>query len=403
MATTASTPTGAAAANASEQISDCIIASSNRYYDLLPFCNSLYYAEPQRWGCILPWDFPQSAAKEVEEEFLRKYFTETEIHMQGGAQGAGAGFRFLKQVWYSIALWNYEHRIPAIATWWLELEENSSILEDPTMRDALCNEEVKPETCFNSRDIQIYGTRMLACAVKQIQDRVKAKQALPVEEAQTAEKPRSASDGDTAVGQVNTESASVASPPIEHNNRGIGDFNYRGPPQAASAIVPTNEIAVPFPIYEEASRSKQQVRYSDHGHTAWSAGYPTHQVQGRKRGSRLSSASGGTRGGGYDLSASLQCQHVSIQRRPRGWHSFFRSSRSRFSVPPEPGDRHVFEYGPSYSWSTTGSFIRKLRDSDPDSSCTRPELPIGRASCAIISHSRLVRGWTYKQRSYHPS
>jgi hypothetical protein len=303
MATTASTPTGAAAANASEQISDCIIASSNRYYDLLPFCNSLYYAEPQRWGCILPWDFPQSAAKEVEEEFLRKYFTETEIHMQGGAQGAGAGFRFLKQVWYSIALWNYEHRIPAIATWWLELEENSSILEDPTMRDALCNEEVKPETCFNSRDIQIYGTRMLACAVKQIQDRVKAKQALPVEEAQTAEKPRSASDGDTAVGQVNTESASVASPPIEHNNRGIGDFNYRGPPQAASAIVPTNEIAVPFPIYEEASRSKQQVRYSDHGHTAWSAGYPTHQVQGRKRGSRLSSASGGTRGGGYDRSA----------------------------------------------------------------------------------------------------
>jgi hypothetical protein len=309
MATTPSAPTGAAATDASEQMSDCIIASSNRYYDLLPFCNSIYYAEPQKWGCIIPWDFPQSAAREVEEEFLRKYFTETEIHMQGGAQGAGAGFRFLKQAWYSIALYNHEHRIPAIATWWLESEENSSILEDQTMRDALCNEEVKPETCFNSRDIQMYGTRMLACAVKQIQDRVKAKQALPVEEAQTAEKPRSASDGDTAVGLVNTESASVAaSDPIEHNNRGIGDLSHQGPPRAASAIVPTTEIATPFPIYEEASRSRQQVRYSDHGHTAWSAGYPNHQVQGRKRGNRLSNASGGTRGGGYDRTAQ-EYQH----------------------------------------------------------------------------------------------
>ena len=104
MATPPSAPTGVPATDASEQLPDCVIASSHRYYDLLPYCNSIYYAEPQKWGGILPWDFPQSAAKEVEEEFLRKYFTETEIHMQGGAQGEGAGFRFLKQAWYSIAM-----------------------------------------------------------------------------------------------------------------------------------------------------------------------------------------------------------------------------------------------------------------------------------------------------------
>ncbi|KAM0706837.1 hypothetical protein Q7P35_006167 [Cladosporium inversicolor] len=308
MATTPSTPTGAATTDASEQMPDCIVASSNRFNDLLPFCNILYYAEPQKWGCILPWDFPQGASKEAEEEFLRKHFSETEIHMQGGAQGEGAGFRFLKQAWYSIAMWNYEHRIPSIATWWLESEENSSILKDPTMRDALCNEEVKPETCFNLRDIQMYGTPLLECVIKHIQERVKTKQAPPVEEPQTNDKPRSASNGNMAVDPVKAESVSVASPLIERNNGGIGDFKNRNPPRAASAIVPTNETATPFPIYEEHPQIKQQVRHSNHGHKAWSAGHPNHQVQGRKRGGRLSSAGSGTRGVGYDR-ASQEYQH----------------------------------------------------------------------------------------------
>jgi hypothetical protein len=282
---------------------DCIIASSHRFHDLLPFCNSLYYTEPQKWGCILPWEFPQSATKKVEEEFLRKYFSETEIHMQGGAQGEGAGFRFLKQAWYSIALWNYEHRIPAIATWWLESEENSSILEDPTMRDTLCNEEVKPETFFNSRDIQMYGTPLLACVVKQIQYRVKTKQTPPVEEAQIADKPRSASDSNMALGPTKTESVPVAPPPVGPNDRAIRESSYKKPPRAASTIVSANEVATPFPVYEDNSRSMQNFRHNDHQHSAWSAGYPNHQVQGRKRGGRLSNAGGGTRGASYDRPA----------------------------------------------------------------------------------------------------
>lgn len=308
MATPPSAPTGVPATDASEQLPDCVIASSHRYYDILPYCNSIYYAEPQKWGVILPWDFPQSAAKEVEEEFLRKYFTETEIHMQGGAQGEGAGFRFLKQAWYSIAMWNYEQRVPAIAVWWLESEENSSVLQDPTMRDALCNDEVKPETCFNSRELQIYGKPLLACVIKQIQDRVKTKQAPPDQEAQTIEKPRSASDSNTAVDSVKTESVSTFPPLIERKDHGIGDSSYRQPPRASSATAPTNEVATPFPIYEESSRGSQQVRHGDHGHTVWSAGYPNHQVQSRKRGSRLSKAGSGARGVGYDRTAQ-EYQH----------------------------------------------------------------------------------------------
>ncbi|GAB7334129.1 hypothetical protein MBLNU13_g06201t1 [Cladosporium sp. NU13] len=304
MATTPSAPSGVTATNASEQMPDCIVASSNRFYDLLPFCNSMYYAEPQKWGCILSWDFPQSASKEVEEEFLRKYFTETEIHMQGGAQGEGAGFRFLKQAWYSIAIWNYEQRVPAIVTWWLESEENSSVLNDPTMRDTLCSEEVKPETCFSPRDIQTYGIPLLACAVKQIQGRVKAKQTRPVEESQTTDKPRSASDSNTALALA--ESVHVSSPALVDPR--FGTLDYRKPPRAASAIVSMDEGTTSFPIYKDNSRNRQQIRHGDHGHSAWGVGYPNHQVQCRKRGSRFSSAGSGSRGVGYDRAAQ-EYQH----------------------------------------------------------------------------------------------
>jgi hypothetical protein len=298
MATTPSAPIGVAAAGASEQMPDCIIASSNRFYDLLPFCNSIYHAEPQKWGCILPWEFPQGGTKQVEEEFLRKYFTETEIHMQGGAHGVGAGFRFLKQAWYSIALWNFEERIPAIASWWLESKENSSVLKDPTMRDALCNEGAGPETFFESRDIQMYGRTLLGFVVKRIQDRVKAKQAPPPEEAPTTDKLRSASDSEVAPDLAKTNSVPVAPPLNEHNYRNGREFSHRKHPRAAT--VPTDEFATPFPGHEDYSHVRQPVRHSDHVLSVWSAGYPSHQVQSRKRGGRLSSAGGGTRGGSYN-------------------------------------------------------------------------------------------------------
>lgn len=170
-------PNGIHATKTSNPLPDCIIASSNRFYDLLPFCINLYHANPQRWGGILPWEFPQSATKEVEEAFLRQWFTELEIHMQGGAHGDGAGFRFLKQAWYNIALWNYEQRIPAIATWWLQQEENSDIIKDPAMREFLCSSKATPETFFQTRDIETYGCNLLVYVVKQIQDTVKSEKA----------------------------------------------------------------------------------------------------------------------------------------------------------------------------------------------------------------------------------
>lgn len=301
MANTSGAPSGATATDTSGQLPDCIIASSCRHNDLLPFCNNIYFAEPQKWGCILPWEFPQDAPKEVEDEFLRKYFSETDIHMQGGAHGVGAGFRFLKHAWYSIALWNYEKRVPSIATWWLESKENASVLEDPTMRDTLCNAEVTPETCFDSRDIQTYGKTLLGCVVKHIQDQVKARQTPPVEKLPTTDVVRSASDSNVALDLAKTKPLLVAASPTVSNNRQIGDAVYSRPPRATSASVPTDNPA-PFPIYDENARSEQHVPKSEHVHSAWNYGHPNQSIEGRKRGGRLSSTGGGARGRGasYD-------------------------------------------------------------------------------------------------------
>jgi hypothetical protein len=284
---------------------DCIIASSNRFCDLRPFCDSLYYAEPQKWGQILPWEFPQNGTKEVEEAFLRMHFSETDLHMQGGAHGVGAGFRFLKHAWYSIAMWNHEQRIPLIATWWLNSSENSSILEDPAMLETLCSAKATPETFFNSRDIQLYGKKLLCFVVQHIQEQVKARQEVQsAEAAETSDVLRSASDSKVAIETGEPKSLPTAPSSAVSNDCRIGDPSISKPHRATSAIMPTNNGVTPFPSYHESAPIRQRP-FNDDGR---STDHPNQHVQGRKRGGRLSSGGSSIRGAGYDR-RSHEYQH----------------------------------------------------------------------------------------------
>jgi len=146
-----------------------VIASSNRFLDFQPYCSFLYSSEPQKWGFILPWEFPQFASREVEEAFLRTWFAEEEIRMQGGAFGEGHGFKFLKQVWYCISLFNLEHRIPAITNMWME--RNQNIWTDPAMQQHICREDVQYSTFFSEEEQRKYG-KLLHWVIKNIQLRV---------------------------------------------------------------------------------------------------------------------------------------------------------------------------------------------------------------------------------------
>lgn len=142
-----------------------LVVSSNRYNDIHPVATRIYKSDRKCWGSKLPWEFPQNAGKEEEEAFLRAQFPDTEILHLGLAEEA---FRFLKQVWYSIALWNLEVRIPEIANQWLC--ENEHVWQDRGMVEFLCSEAVELSAfAFSSKQVEEYGNKLLRWAVVNIQ------------------------------------------------------------------------------------------------------------------------------------------------------------------------------------------------------------------------------------------
>lgn len=149
-----------------------VIVSSNPYGDIKPYCGHIYRCEPEKWGDVLPWEFPQHASRADEEAFLRTYFTESEIHSRGGAHGDGRGFRFLKQVWYTIAQWNLYHRIPAIVDEWFQ--QNQEVVADPRMLEHICKNDASLQAFgFTEQQQKMHGPKLLHWVIKSIQDRVK--------------------------------------------------------------------------------------------------------------------------------------------------------------------------------------------------------------------------------------
>ena len=153
-------------------LADPVIVSSNRLSDIGPYVRQLFQEDAETWGSIFPWEFPQSASREEEESFLRRSFTDREIHMQGGASPPGNGFRFLKQVWYSTAIWNFETRIPAVADDWIR--DNQDLVTDPAMTGHIFHPDVRPSTFFNQEAIQMYGEKFLSMAIAAIQYKLRA-------------------------------------------------------------------------------------------------------------------------------------------------------------------------------------------------------------------------------------
>ncbi|KAK4548139.1 hypothetical protein LTR36_010008 [Oleoguttula mirabilis] len=149
-----------------------IIVSSNPFGDIKPYCGRIYHSEQDKWGDVLPWEFPQDASRADEEAFLRTFFSDSEIRSRGGAHGEGLGFRFLKQVWYCIALWNLNHKIPAIANEWIQ--QNQELINDPNVLNFIYEDDASPQTfgCTPQQE-KLYGEKLLRWVIKDIQYRVK--------------------------------------------------------------------------------------------------------------------------------------------------------------------------------------------------------------------------------------
>ena len=94
-----------------------IILRQNAYADMRPFIEHLW--EDRREMCcnIYLDQFPRGttdrgATKEEEDAFLLSYFTDRDLHLQGG--------RFLKQVLYAIAKFNEDSVLSYAERWWRE-------------------------------------------------------------------------------------------------------------------------------------------------------------------------------------------------------------------------------------------------------------------------------------------
>jgi hypothetical protein len=156
------------ATDAAADTMEPVIASSNRFHDLGPYIEALIASDKMKWESIMPFDFPVKGTQEVEQEFLRKFFPDREIRMQGGADGEG--FRFLKQVWHSIALHNQYDRIPEVSAKWFN--SNTELLTDPRMRSYILSPQVQPSTFFGELELRLYGHKFLGHVVQHIQGKL---------------------------------------------------------------------------------------------------------------------------------------------------------------------------------------------------------------------------------------
>ncbi|PPJ54226.1 hypothetical protein CBER1_05150 [Cercospora berteroae] len=155
-----------------------VIASSNRFNDILPYCKILFEEEPKRWGGIMPHQFPQNASREVEEKFLLVQFPASECQVQG--------FKFLKQVWYSIAINNRETRLPHVVNEWFE-HKSKEYVGNPDLEGWLLREEACASTFFEQKEIDLFGSDFLDWAVQGIQWRLRNPQAFVATETSTPE------------------------------------------------------------------------------------------------------------------------------------------------------------------------------------------------------------------------
>lgn len=229
---------------------ECVIIGANRANDVGPYCTALYNADKKRWTNILPWEFPQNASRQEEEAFIDDCFTKHEVHMQGGTTHEGAGYRFLKQVWWTIALYNYETCVPQVARWWWENEENQDLIEDPCMLKWMCADNAIPMHFFKPEDLEHYGEKILWWAMRDIQHRAHAKR----EEflAAEADSTKSQTDKKSDAAAIELSSTQVSSLTAEASS----SKNHADEKSDAATIRASNsEVS---PITAEASSTKHE-------------------------------------------------------------------------------------------------------------------------------------------------
>ena len=277
-----------------------VIVSGNRYDDLEPYMGRIYKAEPQIWGSIFPWEFPQNAGREDEESFLRGFFSEAECHMQG--------FRFLKQAWYCIALRNLNTRVPAVADWWWEQEDRKAYLDDDELKKWFFKPDVEPSTFFSASEMEMYGNKFLSFVIPRIQQTAKT-----ILEQQEAEKQASDAGSNTTPADTVSDEPSlpmIAKEPSSAEHDVPATEAKASQDARVNAIPPSSAVmshSSPVPFTHELARPR--VTSNDHQFTQEFQFHP--RKRGNSAGRRFSNRGSGHFQGRQPYSNGRVPQHFS--------------------------------------------------------------------------------------------
>ncbi|KAK5131730.1 hypothetical protein LTR08_000619 [Meristemomyces frigidus] len=318
-----------------------VIASSNRFDDISPYCGAVYASEPGKWKDVLPWEFPQHATRADEEAFLRTYFPESEIYSRGGADGEGLGFRFLKQVWYCIAKWNAEMKVPAIADEWIA--QNQDVVGDASMLEHVCREGATVSTfAFTPEEVALYGEKMLGWAIQAIQYKARQLAETPTGSAMVSAEqlaPKATDAISVPATQINDANPSEPVPEVTQQPKAsqsavMPKVGLHAPDATANATnsVPNTAQTERFPDFSQKSAHPQ-------GNGFFGGGEPAHMIQ---------ATPDHQTGSGYH--ADGEPMYVAQPSRPRG-NSYKRGGNNNGSGRYNYNRPNSHYYSPQYQGS----------------------------------------------------
>lgn len=229
-----------------------LIVSSNRFNDIAPFTKRLYASDPKKWGSILPWEFPQNASRKAEEDFLILTFSAKTIQEAEQLLGSARKekFRFLKQAWYSLALWNLNYRVHGAAQQWLQ--ENEGLWKDSEMVGSICGSETTLNAFFFSADQKAdYGEKLLMWVMRSVQYEVRQWHGLPQPaQPKMEEKPETAHNVAQEAVQVNDK---VKMP--RPGSAGLVENEPKSRPVPMSAQPAKAQLANPASLIKDSSQT----------------------------------------------------------------------------------------------------------------------------------------------------
>ncbi|GAB7359971.1 hypothetical protein MBLNU230_g7496t1 [Neophaeotheca triangularis] len=149
------------------------LATEDYVQQICAVVEGYYNSDMNKWGSVLPWEFPYGD-RAAEDAFVIEQFGAHECEAWGGALNDGQGYRFLKNVWISLARYNAHAKINYVASWWWYKDDHMSLTETREGVLQFFRPNLHPAALFMEEDFDMWGETLLWHAMYMIVDQVYA-------------------------------------------------------------------------------------------------------------------------------------------------------------------------------------------------------------------------------------